>query len=230
MNTLSFDIGGGATLAVQPLRLVIAGWTGRDAAAIEHHIEELAALGVPRPSTVPLYYRVAASLLTQEDTIEVLGGGSSGEVEPVLVRAQGRWWLTVGSDHTDREAEAHGVALSKQLCAKPLARQAWDWDEVAAQADGLQLRSEVHEVGQWVAYQQGTLERIRPLASLLDGLPDDVAVEDGLVLFCGTLGALPDAQGRGVRPATQMRLQLSDPAGGRRIDHAYRCRVLRPVA
>ncbi len=230
MNTLSFDIGGGARLDFAPLRLVIAGWTGRDAAAIEHHIEELAALGVPRPSTVPLYYRVAASLLTQEDTIEVLGGGSSGEVEPVLVRAQGRWWLTVGSDHTDREAEAHGVALSKQLCAKPLARQAWDWDEVAAQADGLQLRSEIHEVGQWVVYQQGALERIRPLASLLDGLPDDVAVEDGLVLFCGTLGALPDAQGRGVRPATQMRLQLSDPAGGRRIDHAYRCRVLRPVA
>ncbi|MFO1328468.1 MAG: DUF2848 domain-containing protein [Rubrivivax sp.] len=230
MNRLSFDIGGGARLDVSPVRLVIAGWTGRDAAAIEHHIEELAALGVPRPSTVPLYYRMAASLLTQDDTIEVLGGGSSGEVEPVLIRAQGRWWLTVGSDHTDREAEAHGVALSKQLCAKPLARQAWDWAGVAAQADALQLRSEILEGGQWVAYQQGALDRIRPLASLLDGLPADVAVEDGLVLFCGTLGALPDAQGRGVRPATTMRLQLSDPARGRRIDHEYRCRVLPPVA
>ena len=230
MNRLSFDIGGSDRLDLTPVRLVIAGWTGRDAAAIEHHIEELAALGVPRPSTVPLYYRVAASLMTQDDTIEVLGGGSSGEVEPVLLRAQGRWWLTVGSDHTDREAEAHGVALSKQLCAKPLARMAWDWAEVAAQADALQLRSEIHEGGQWVAYQQGALDRIRPLASLLDGLPDDVAVEDGLVLFCGTLGALPDAQGRGVRPATRMRLQLADPARGRRIDHEYRCRVLPPVA
>ena len=228
-DTLQFDIDGG-TLAVRPTRLVIAGWTGRDAAAIEHHIEELAALGVPRPSTVPLYYRMAAALLTQADRIEVLGGASSGEVEPVLLRAQGRWWLTVGSDHTDREAEAHGVALSKQLCAKPLARRAWAWDEVAPRADTLQLLSQIHEGGQWVAYQQGALDRIRSLAQLVQGLPADVAVEDGLVLFCGTLGALPDAQGRGVRPATQMRLQLSDPAAGRHIEHEYRCAVLPVVA
>ncbi len=51
-------------LSVVPRQLVIAGWTGRDAAAIEHHIEELEAIGVPRPSSVPLYYRVGAGLLT----------------------------------------------------------------------------------------------------------------------------------------------------------------------
>ncbi|MGA8316723.1 MAG: DUF2848 family protein, partial [Bradyrhizobium sp.] len=28
--------------------LVVAGWTGRDEAALRHHIEELAAIGVPR--------------------------------------------------------------------------------------------------------------------------------------------------------------------------------------
>jgi hypothetical protein len=47
--------------------LVIAGWTGRDVAALEHHIEELKAIGVQPPSKVPLYYRVAASLLTQAE-------------------------------------------------------------------------------------------------------------------------------------------------------------------
>jgi hypothetical protein len=30
--------------------LIVAGWAGRDHAAIEHHIEELAALGISRPS------------------------------------------------------------------------------------------------------------------------------------------------------------------------------------
>ena len=40
---------------------IVAGWAGRDLAAIEHHIEELAELGVPRPSAVPLYYRIAAN-------------------------------------------------------------------------------------------------------------------------------------------------------------------------
>ena len=96
--------------SVAPSRLVIAGWTGRDAAAIAHHIEELEAIGVPRPSSVPLYYRVGANLLTQAPAIEALGAQSSGEAEPVLFFAAGEWWLTVGSDHTDRQVETYSVA------------------------------------------------------------------------------------------------------------------------
>jgi hypothetical protein len=219
---------GTEVLDVQPRQLVIAGWTGRDRAAIDHHIEELGAIGVPRPSTVPLYYRVAASLLTQAAQIEVLGAGSSGEVEPVLIRALGRWWLTVGSDHTDRDAERAGVALSKQLCAKPVALQAWPWDAVAARADTIVLRSEIFEGGRWVRYQDGTLASIRPLEQLVAGLPADAPVADGLVLFCGTLGALPDASGRGVRPAARMRLLLVD--GNRTLTHEYATAALPQVA
>ncbi len=58
--------------------LVIAGWTGRDVAALNHHIEELKAIGVQPPSKVPLYYRVTASLLTQADSIQVVGDDTSG--------------------------------------------------------------------------------------------------------------------------------------------------------
>jgi len=226
--TLRFQVAGAPPLEIEPKLLVIAGWTGRDRAAIDHHIEELAAIGVPRPSSVPLYYRVAASLLTQGAQIEVLGGGSSGEVEPVLVRARGRWWLTVGSDHTDREAERAGVALSKQLCAKPLASSAWDWESIAARADAIGLRSEIFEHGRWVRYQNGTLASIRPLEQLIAGLPADAPVTDGLVLFCGTLGAIPDASGRGVRPAARMRLHLVD--GGRTLTHEYATAALPQVA
>ena len=225
---LRFKVDGAAAIEVQPRQLVIAGWTGRDRAAIDHHIEELAAIGVPRPSSVPLYYRVAAALLTQAPQIEVLGAGSSGEVEPVLVRARGRWWLTVGSDHTDRDAERAGVALSKQLCAKPIASSAWDWESVTARADTIGLRSEVFEHGRWVRYQDGTLTSIRPLTQLIAGLPADAPVADGLVLFCGTLGALPDASGRGVRPAARMRLQLI--AGANTLMHEYAITVLPQVA
>lgn len=226
--TLRFRVAGAGALEFQPTQLVIAGWTGRDRAAIDHHIDELAAIGVPRPSSVPLYYRVAASLLTQAAQIEVLGPGSSGEAEPVLLRAHGRWWLTVGSDHTDRDAERAGVALSKQLCAKPVAAQAWAWDDVAARADTIGLRSEISEHGRWVPYQHGTLASIRPLMDLATGLPADVAVADGLVLFCGTLAALPAADGRGVRPAARMRLMLVD--GERTLAHEYTVTALPQVA
>jgi hypothetical protein len=230
MSPLHFQVGGGAGFDVLPTRLVVAGWTGRDAAAIEHHIEELAAIGVPRPSNVPLYYRMSRALLTQDDALEMLGSASSGEAEPVLVRSSGRWWLTVGSDHTDRAVETYSVAVSKQLCAKPLARRAWAWDDAAATADALVLRSEIFEQGRWMKYQEGPVARIRPLQSLVDGLPPDVAVTDGLVLFCGTLGAIPREDGVGIRPAERMRIELIDPAGGRRITHEYAVTPLPLVA
>jgi len=172
-DLLQFDVDDGATLAVKPTRLVVAGWTGRDHAAIEHHIEELARIGVPRPSSVPLYYRLARSLLTQAAELEMLGPATSGEAEPVLLHQGGCWWLTVGSDHTDRAAETYSVAVSKQACAKPVARQAWAWDSLAARSDTLQLQSQIFEGGHWVAYQQGLLDKIRPLQSLIDGLPAD---------------------------------------------------------
>src|SRR5690606_25154840 len=126
-------------LAVDPQRLIVAGWTGRDVAAIEHHIEELEALGVPRPSTVPLYYRGSTNLLTQSGNVEVLGEDSSGEAEPVLFFAEGEWWLTVGSDHTDRKVESYSVAVSKQMCVKPIATAAWRWKDIAARQDEIQL-------------------------------------------------------------------------------------------
>ena len=84
---------------------VIAGWAGRDRAAIDHHIEELAAIGVPRPSAVPLYYRVAENQLTQSPRIQAVGPHSSGEVETFVFTAGGELYVSLTSDHTDRKLE-----------------------------------------------------------------------------------------------------------------------------
>src|SRR5260370_36799198 len=110
MTTLAFEghaKRGMEEVAVEIEQLVIAGWTGRDVAALNHHIEELKALGVQPPSSVPLYYRVSAQLLTQADRIQVVGHDTSGEAEPVLVGAQDRPWVPLASDHTDRKAESY---------------------------------------------------------------------------------------------------------------------------
>lgn len=230
MTTLQFTIPATEPLALDAQTLVIAGWTGRDAAAIEHHIEELAALGVPRPSRVPLFYRASHALLTQAERIEALGEDSSGEAEPVLVRAQGRWWLSVGSDHTDRKVEAYSVAVSKQMCAKPLATAAWPWDDVSEYADALLLQSEVFENGQWVVYQQGKLAAIRPLMDLVGRYLGTSDAVDGLVMFCGTLAVRPDETGRRVRATPRLRLSLEDRQRGRRLTHEYSVTTLPVVA
>src|SRR5271170_48699 len=87
---------------VQVDHLVIAGWTGRDRAALEKHIAELEAIGIKRPATVPIFYRAAAARLTIDESIEALGAASSGEAEFVLLRHAERLWVGAGSDHTDR--------------------------------------------------------------------------------------------------------------------------------
>jgi hypothetical protein len=201
-------------------QLVIAGWTGRDAAAVQHHIDELAAIGVPAPSSVPVYYRVAESLLTQQDVFQVLGAGSSGEAEPVIFATESGLWLTLGSDHTDRDAERAGVALSKQLCSKPVARQAWRWDSVKERADSLELCSWIEESGQRIDYQRGTLAAIRTISSLIEGCPG-AGMKPGTMMFCGTLGAIG-----GVRANPFFACELRDPAGDRSISLEYRTTAL----
>ncbi len=217
-------------LSLTAARFVIAGWTGRDASAIAHHIHELEAVGVPAPSTVPLYYRASAMMLTQDATIEALGDASSGEVEPVLFFARGEWWLTVGSDHTDRKVETYSVAVSKQMCPKPVAAQAWRWSDVAAYQDELELASRIFEGGRWVDYQRGTFASIRPLESLRDGCWPGDTIDEGSFISCGTLGAIKNAAGEGIRAASQMELEIRDPRTGRSILHRYAVRTLPVIA
>src|SRR3954449_11360946 len=87
---------------------VVAGWTGRDGAAVEKHIKELEALGVKRPATTPIFYRVAGARITTRELLEGGGESSRGEAEFVLLQHAGRLWVGAGSDHTDREVEKYG--------------------------------------------------------------------------------------------------------------------------
>jgi hypothetical protein len=197
-------------------KLIIAGWTGRDVAALERHIAELAAIGVKPPKTTPIFYRVSASLLTTNDTIEVLGAHSSGEVECVAYSFNDGLWIGVGSDHTDRKAEAFGVSLSKQMCAKPVSRELWRFAEVAPHWDRLMLRSYVGVGGKWRLYQEGSAAAMRPVPELIKLHGGGEALRNGTAMFCGTLavhGALT--------PADNFAMELEDPVLNRKLTHSY---------
>jgi len=205
----------GADRNVRIQGLVIAGWAGRDQAAVTAHIHELADIGVPAPSTTPLFYRVAASRLTTGPIIESLGSRSSGEVEIVLLRWGGEYWVGVGSDHTDREAEAHGVALSKQLCEKPLGRRFWRYGQIRDHWDQLVLRSYILKGDARVPYQYGNAGELLPPDKLIACLGRDLS--DGLVMFCGTVPAL-----KGIIEADALAIELHDPVLGQTLTHEYR--------
>ncbi|MEA2801029.1 MAG: hypothetical protein QOE49_1124 [Rhodospirillaceae bacterium] len=197
--------------------LVIAGWTGRDVEALNHHIEELKAIGVQPPSKVPLYYRVTANLLTQTETVQVLGDDTSGEVEPVLVGTPDRLWVTVGADHTDRKLESYGVAHSKQVCPKVIGRTAWRFEEVEPHWDRLMLRSFIEEGGKRVLYQEGPLAKIRAPRELIAGWRNgDKRLPAGVAMFCGTLPALG-----AIRSSSRFEMEIEDSVLGRKLAHAY---------
>ena len=191
-------------LTIKPETLIVAGWTGRDEAALNHHIEELAAIGVPRPSSVPVFYRNAVTNVVQTDRLEVLGPDTSGEVEPVIVVLDDGMWLGLGSDHTDRKAETMGIALSKQLCGKVIGPFLWRFADISGHWDRIMIRSYATIGGARTLYQEGSLAAMRH--------PDDLIARYGktlapnTIMFCGTLGAKG-----GIRPASRFEMQLEDP-------------------
>jgi hypothetical protein len=197
--------------------LVIAGWTGRNVAALEAHIKELEAVGVKRPKTVPIFYRVAAQLLTAAGSIEVMADKSSGEVEFVLYALDDGLWIGVGSDHTDRKAETVGVTLSKQMCAKPVGVHIWRYDEVKPHWDKLVLRSFVPDGGTRRLYQEGPVTNMRSPEELIKLYTGGDRLAPGTAMFCGTF-----AVHGGIAYSDRFDMEFEDPVLGRRLTHSYR--------
>jgi uncharacterized protein DUF2848 len=202
------------TLAID--QAVIAGWTGRDPIARDKHIAELEAIGIARPASTPIYYRVSARRLTTADSIEVCGGNSSGEVEFVLIGWQGRIFVGLGSDHTDRKVETYSVTVSKQMCDKPIAPELWELEDVIGHWDRMILRAFAWIGGSRVLYQEGTLDAMLSVKELIARGFGEKGLPDGCAMFGGTFAAKG-----GIRPASRFEYELEDPVRKRSIRHAY---------
>jgi hypothetical protein len=204
---------------------VIAGWTSRDVEAMEKHIRELEEIGVPRPASTPIYYRVGAARITGADAIEAAGGDSSGEVEFVMFNVDGRLWIGVGSDHTDRKVETYNITVSKQMCDKPVASTVWPWDELVDHWESLVLRSHIVTGGKRELYQEGSVAAMRAPVDLIERYEAGHGkFTPGTVMFGGTLAAKG-----GIRPADRFEFELVDATLNRHIAHAYGIDVL-PIA
>jgi hypothetical protein len=218
MKTIECRIDGGAGVEVGVSRLVIAGWAGRDARDVEHHIRELEALGVKRPASVPTFYQVAPVLLTTSAEIDVVGTHSSGEVEVVLIQTASDGLLVgIGSDHTDRRVESYDVAVSKQMCAKPVSAALWRYADVASHWDSLIARSWRidGDAGQEL-YQEGTLARLLHPQDLIERGFGAAHMPPGSVMFCGTQAVLGE-----LSASAGYALELHDPVLGRSLRHRY---------
>ncbi len=200
---------------VVPLRfsyekLVLSGWSGRDKEEVMAHVRELERIGVPPPREVPKFFSVGPNLLTTSRRIGVLGGRNSGEVEYVILVEEGRpRYVTVGSDHTDRDVERTDVLLSKQLYPKIIPPIAWPYEEVVDHWDDLSLELRVDgEVAQ--RSRVGRLLRVEDLL-------ERAGLRGNAVLFSGSIPWI----GGKMRFGDEYRMEISDPVTGRKIAYSY---------
>ena len=221
---LNFEVAGQSGVESRTLTLhhaVVAGWSGRDEEALNAHIEEMAELGIPGPSEVPMFYRVSAAHLTTADEIQVVGGDSSGEVEYVVIADGGELFIGAASEHTDRRVEQHGITIAKQLCEKPLASTLWRYADVADHWDDLILRAWAVDADGRTLYQEGRLAEMRHVEELIERYGGGQGLADGTLMFGGTLAAIG-----GIRSAARFEFELEDPVLGRNMFHGYDIVVL----
>ncbi|MBV8086948.1 MAG: DUF2848 family protein [Chloroflexi bacterium] len=212
----------GALLEADSDEILLVGYTGRDRAAVLAHIEELEKeLGAAPPPRVPMIYTVPGSLVTTASAITVNCPETSGEAEVYLVQSPDHGLLVgVGSDHTDRKAEAEDIPRSKGLCQKVLSPEVWRYDDVAARWDDLELRSWVTVNGDRRPYQQGRMAELLAPPALLDEVRQAGYTDlTRKLIFGGTLALIG-----GFAYAERFEAELRDPATNRamRVDYAVR--------
>ena len=193
----------GVERAFAPEALVVIGYAGRDRAAVEHHIDELAALGVPRPASIPLFMVFPPWLITQAPSIAVAGSDTSGEAEIVVVVDGDDAFVTLGSDHTDRTLEAVDIVASKGVCPKPVARTGWTAQSMGDRWQHLRLSSHIDG---GVLYQDGSAGANLPPLELVASIPWAGQAPDCFVAFTGTVPVIGD-----IRPSTHFSVQLTGP-------------------
>lgn len=213
----------GQSISVSFNKLVMAGYTGRNQAEVQAHIDELRAHGIPAPEHIPILYACSPELLTTADQITVLGGTTSGEAEFVLVPYEGEILVGVGSDQTDRKLEATDIPRAKQLCAKVMSSDTWRLADLVTHWDELILRSWIGEAGEETLYQEGSLARMMEPDSILSYLHEHTSgPADDAIVFSGTLPIL----GGHFRPTVRFTAELVDPTHGSRLRCSYQVSVM----
>ena len=215
---LSID---GVERVFAPEVLVVIGYAGRDRAAVEHHIDELAALGVPRPASIPLFMVFPPWLITQAPSISVAGAETSGEAEIAVVVDGDETFVTVGSDHTDRVLEATDIVASKAVCPKPVATSGWPSAAVGDRWEDLTLSSRIDD---GVTYQDGSAAANRPPLELVAAIPWAGPRPRCFAAFTGTVPVIGD-----IRPSTDFTAELAGP-GLQPVELSYRVETVPELA
>jgi hypothetical protein len=224
LEIVSFETPGLRVIEFEPRLLVCAEFTGpQQILGGDQKASWVRTEGKTSPRRLQ-FYPVSPYLLTTEHKISVQGRHTSGEVEYVAFRFEDEVFITVGSDHCDRDEEANSIACSKQLCPKVIARQAIRHTELRPYRGEIKLSSFVESYSRKVPYQLALVADLIQLGSLIRTCPLDLNF-NGAVLFSGTVPIMAEIPA--FSPHFYFRLEL--PRFQFLIEHDYAVETLPEV-
>lgn len=220
MNNMIFQVvrkSGTEEIEINYDAVFAIGYAGRDMDKTMLHIKELKEqLGVPAPKKIPTIFQCGNYVLTQEPKLHFIGDKTCGEAEYVLIAANGKIYVGIGSDHTDRALESTSVPKAKQICAKPIGKELWDYEELLEHWETIKLNSYQMVDGKEILYQQGALSDILAPEKIIKELEERVGGITNAVIYSGTV-PLSD----GFRYGTNFRCEMVDEVMGRKLSLNY---------
>ena len=196
------------------------GRTARDITQIQKHIEELKKAGIASVLTgIPLYFPKVPDRITTDDIVYVLPNSKTcGEVEYVILIDRDEIYVTVGSDHCDRELEKQSIPLAKLICPNVVAPKVWRYEEVKKNWDEIAIRAWVETEGQRKLYQETKLATMLRPEEVIEKVKTRVVGDlQGTVIFAGTP---PIVDGK-LSFHSHFEMEMVDERGGRSIRWAY---------
>ena len=206
-------------------KIINMGRTSRNPEDIMKHLEELKKAGIKVSSSIPSYNPKINDGITTDNQIEVFPNSkTSGEVEYVLLfTSDSSFYVTVGSDHTDRELEKSSVVLSKQVCLNVLSPRIWRYEEVKDHWDDIIMKAWIKKDDKRQLYQEGKLgEMLRP-EELIEKIRLRVSGDlTGAVVYGGTFPII----GGELIFSQYFEVELIDERLKRKIQHVYNAKPI----
>jgi len=219
MLELIIEGDGSKKLTFEIRKLVNAARSARDTSSVRKHMEELRKTGIAVSNEFPIFYPKTSDRVTTSNRFGVLPGSkTSGEVEYVLLLDNSNVYVTVGSDHTDRELQKTNLVAAKQIYYNVFAPMVWRYEDVKEHWDDIIMRAWVKKDDQRRLYQEGKLEKLIRPEKLIEEVKSRVTGDlNGMVIFSGTL---PTISGE-LCYSPRFEIELVDEHAGRAIRHAY---------
>lgn len=208
---------GKRTMNVDIRRVALAGFSGRDIEKTMEQVGQLEKESIHAPdfTELPAVYPVSPALVTTAPEITVRGTKTSGEVEFLILKHEGVYYIGLGSDHTDRALEREDIQRSKEVCPKPIAPVLWEYTELRDHMDRVRLVSFQRVNSRAVEYQAGKMDDLLPPIAIMNRVSKEMDLEDTLI-FSGTVPLLWD-----YRYGERFACRLADDALGREIELVY---------